>query len=191
MAVKAYNNLLCETNMEATIDPRMLKPKSPVSDKTTWRLWQKKNFNIHRGIIEWSVDYDFKSIDDLALRIREGVKTEFRPGCFRGFGFGTVLHFKAVSKDFLQICNHIDARNKKSGVWQWAILQFDDDKVAVGVHTWLHGYLRPVYDSIIRQLENDGYECQSADAEVDELIATLLKIQRACKPIQMLARIVT
>ena len=176
--------------MEATIDPKLLQPKSPISE-SAWRLWQKKNFNIHRGVIEWSVDHDFKSIDDLTLRIREGVKTEFKPGWLRGFGFGTILHFKAVPEDFLQICNHIDTRNKKNGVWQWAILQFDDDKVAVGVHTWLHGYLRPVYDSIIGQLEHSGYECKSADAEVDELIATLMKIQRACKPIQMLGKLVT
>ena len=182
--------MLCDTDMETTIDAKLLNPKAPISE-TSWRLWQKKNFNIHRGVIEWSVDQDFKSVNDLALRIREGVKTEFRPGWFRGFGFGTVLHFKAISEDFAHICDHIDTRNKKNGVWQWAILQFDDDKVAVGVHTWMHGYLRPVYDSIIGKLENDGYECKSADAEVDELIATLMKIQRVCKPIRMVARIVT
>ncbi len=173
--------------MEITIDPKLLKPKSPISEGT-WRLWQKKNLNIHRGVIEWSVGHDFESVNDLALRIREGVKTEFRPGWLRGFGFGTLLHFKAVSEDFLQICNHIDTRNKKNGVWQWAILLFDDDKVAVGVHTWLHGYLRAVYDSIMRQLQENGYECKSADAEVDQLIATLMKIRGACKPIQILGR---
>lgn len=176
--------------METTIDPKLLKPKSPVAE-SRWRLWQKKNFNIHRGVIEWSVDHDFQSIDDVALRIREGVKTEFRPNWLRGFGFGTILHFKTVSEDFVQICNHIDSRNKKNGVWQWAILQFDDDKVAVGVHTWLHGYLRPVYDSVIGQLEDDGYECKSADAEIDKLVATFQKIQRVCKPIQIAAGIFT
>ena len=176
--------------MEIIIDPKLLKPKAPISE-SAWRLWQKKNLNIHRGVIEWSVRHDFESVNDLALRIREGVKTEFRPGWLRGFGFGTLLHFKAVSEDFLQICNHIDTRNKKNGVWQWAILLFDEDKVAVGVHTWLHGYLRPVYDSTMRQLEENGYECKSADAEVDQLIATLMEIQKACKPIQILARMVT
>jgi hypothetical protein len=176
--------------METTIDPKLLTPMVPKSE-ATWHLWQKKNFNIHRGVIEWSLDEDFQSINELALRIREGVKTEFRPGWLRGFGFGTVLHFKAVSEDFVQICDHVDTRNKKNGVWQWAILQFDDDKVAVGVHTWLHGYLRPVYDSILAQLEHDGYECMSADAEVDKLIATLMKVQRLCKPLQMAAGIVT
>jgi hypothetical protein len=176
--------------METTMDPKLLTPMVPKCE-ATWHLWEKKNFNIHRGVIEWSLDEDFKSINEIALRIREGVKTEFRPGWLRGFGFGTVLHFKAVSEDFVQICDHVDTRNKKNGVWQWAILQFDDDKVAVGVHTWLHGYLRPVYDSILVQLEHDGYECMSADAEVDKLIATLMKVQRVCRPLQMAAGIVT
>lgn len=176
--------------METAIDPKLLKPRPPTWE-TTWRLWQKSNLNIHRGVIEWSVDQEFESVNELASRIRKGVKTEFRPGWLRGFGFGTILHFKSLSKDFAQICRHIDARNKKNGVWQWAIMQFDDDKVAIGVHTWLHGYLRPVYDSIMTRLEDDGYECKSTDAEIDPLIATLMKIQRVCKPIQMVAGIVT
>lgn len=162
--------------MEPIIDPRLLTPKIPVSE-LTWRLWEKKNLNIHRGVVEWVVDQEFESINEIALRIRDGVKTEFRPGWLRGFGFGTVLHFKSLSKDFDQICGHIDTRNKKNGVWQWAILQFDESKVAVGIHTWLSGYLRPVYDSILARLKHEGYECHTAEAEVDQLIAILQKIQ--------------
>ena len=104
--------------MEAMIDPKLLKPK-PTATDPTWRFWEKKNFNIHRGIIEWFVDRNFESIDELALRIRSVVKSEFNPGWLRGFGFGTVLHVKKVSKDFVRICDHIDGRNRLEGVWQW------------------------------------------------------------------------
>lgn len=174
--------------MEATIDPTLLKPKQPVSEEA-WRLWEKKNFNLHRGVIEWTVDEEFESVHHLALRVREGVRTEFKPGWLRGFGFGTVLHVTSLSADFTEICGHIDTRNKKYGVWQWTILQFDDEKVALGLHTWLHGYLRPVYNSVLEQLAREGYEIQSADAQVDELVATLRKIKRACSPVQMVAEL--
>ena len=176
--------------MEVVIDPKLLKPRLPTSE-STWRLWQKKSLNIHRSVVEWTVDQEFESIDELASRIRDSVKTEFRPGWLRGFGFGTVLHLRSASQDFAQICRHIDTRNRKGGVWQWAVIQFDDDKVAIGVHTWMHGYLRPVYDSIMTRLEGAGYECSSTDAEPDQLIAALMKIQRICRPIQVVSGVVT
>jgi len=171
--------------MEVCIDPKLLQPKTPIIENS-WRIWQKKNFSIHRGVIDWTIENEYTSIEDLASRIRTGVREEFRPSWWRGFGFGTVLHFKTVSEDFGQICKHIDTRNKNHGTWQWAILQFDDDKVAVGVHTWLHGFLRPVYDNILGRLEQNGYECSSSDAEMDQLFLTLQKIQKICRPLNLL-----
>lgn len=170
--------------MNISIDPKLLKPK-PSAAEPTWRLWEKKNLNMHRGIIEWFVDPEVKSMDELALQVRRVVKSEFSPGWLRGFGFGTVLHVKNVSEDFAQICDHIDRRNTLKGVWQWAIVLFDDDKVAIGIHTWLHGYLRPVFDSIIQILEEDDYECKTSDADVDKLIATISKIHTVCNPLHL------
>lgn len=169
--------------MQAIIDPKLLKPKAPVSN-ATWQFWEKKNLNIHRGIIELNIEESLQSVNDLALQIRETVKVEFRPGWFRGFGFGTVMHAESLSDDFAEICNHIDKRNRRHGVWQWAILQFDSDEVAIGLHTWQHGFLRPVYDSILARLEENGYECSSSDAEIDEFIAKCMKVYRTCSAIQ-------
>lgn len=150
--------------MNIIIDPDRLKPKTPKFE-TTWCLWQKSNLNIHRGILEYSVDTEIKSLDDLFLRIRKGVKKEFKPGWLRGFGFGTILHFKTVPDDLREICYQIDTKNKKDGVWQWAVVIFDEHKAAIGVHTWLHGYLRPVYDSILQQLVKNEYKCVSFDRQ--------------------------
>lgn len=66
-----------------------------------------------------------------------------------------------------------------------------EDKVAIAIHTWLHGYLRPVYDSVLQQLEQDGFQCHASDAEVDVLIARLQKIQEACRMIQRVAGVIT
>jgi hypothetical protein len=177
---------MSSTSPPTIIDPQLLKPKSSVFE-TEWHLWVKSNFNIHRGIVEWFVNEDFASIDDLAARVRRGVKQEFQPGWFRGFGFGTVLHMRTLSPDFAQIGKHVDTRNRDNSVWQWAILRFDDDRVAIGVHTWLHGYLRPVYDSLLGDLEGSGYSCCSTDTNMDELLAALHRIRQLKNPLTLLS----
>jgi hypothetical protein len=165
--------------MEILANRKLLKPKTPVLEKD-WRLWEKKSLNIHRGVIDWAISSSYGSIDEIADRIRQGVVTEFNPRRFRGFGFGTILHLKVAPRDFVKICDHIDTRNKRNGVWQWAIVCFDEDQVAIGIHTWLHGYLRPIYESALQELALRGYECQSSDAEIDQLFVTLAKIGKVC-----------
>lgn len=172
-----------------TIDSTLLTPITP-KHHPTWALWEKRNLNTHRGLIEFTAAR-VDSIDDLASEVREGVRGEFRPGWFRGFGFGTIIHFREVPSDFTQICRHVDTRNKRHGVWQWIIACLDEDKIAVAIHTWLHGYLRPVYDSVVQQLNELGYECHVADAEVDALVATLQRLAKTCRTIQGVGGIVT
>jgi hypothetical protein len=165
--------------MTLSIEPRLMLPKRPVSHGD-WKLWEKKNFNLHRGVIEMSIANSSRSINDIASEVRTGVKEEFRPGWLRGFAFGTILHLEEATPDFGDICNHVDTRNKLAGVWQWTIVVFDSEKVAIGIHTWLHGYLRPVYDSLLQQLQKDGYNTHSSDADIDPLFVTLRKIHKTC-----------
>jgi hypothetical protein len=117
-------------------------------------------------------------MEQIAATIRQTVKQEFRPGWLRGFGFGAVVHLANVPNDLATIVKFVDKRNKTCGVWQWVILCFDDEKVALGVHTWLQGYLRPVYDSLLQQIAALGYRCDSTDVEIDALQATLQKISK-------------
>ncbi|MEZ6064204.1 MAG: hypothetical protein R3B90_00515 [Planctomycetaceae bacterium] len=175
--------------MKFDIPTNLLTPRSPRTHDD-WTIWEKKNFNIHRGLIEISVPR-VKSIHELAEQIRQGVREEFRPNWFRGFGFGTILRLREVPADFAEICQHIDTRNKQHGVWQWAIVVLEEDQVAIAVHTWLQGYLRPVYDAILVQLEQGGFQCHASDAEVDELIARLRRIADTVRMLQRVAGIAT
>ena len=170
--------------------PTKLLTRKAAKAHSDWTIWEKKNFNIHRGLIGLNAPR-IDSIHSLAEQIRLGVREEFKPNWFRGFGFGTIIRFNEVPSDFAEICKHIDTRNKKNGVWQWAVVVLQEDKVAIAIHTWLHGYLRPVYDSILQQLEQDGYHCHASDAEVDVLIARLKKIADACRMIQRVAGVIT
>lgn len=170
------------------IDEGLLRPKRPVGE-AAWRIWEKKTLNIHRGLIEWP-DTPSAPVDAIACRIRASVRSEFRPDWFRGFGFGTILHLSTATPDFCEICRHIDRRNKTNGVWQWAVVQFDHDNVALGIHTWLHGYLRPVYESVLHQLASQGYQCHSVEAEMDPLIEKLRKIAKVCHAIQAVTGVI-
>ena len=161
--------------MDIQIDCKTLVLKKPVADEN-WRVWERKTFNLHRGVIDWPITETASSIDDIAAKLRSGVQLEFRPGRFRGFGFGTILHFQNVPSDCGRLCEYVDTRNRKDGVWQWIILCFDEVKRAIGIHTWQHGYLRPVYESILGQLRSCGYECESVDKDVDTLVAMLQRI---------------
>lgn len=170
--------------------PTNLLKRIPAKTHSDWALWEKKNFNIHRGLIGLNAPR-LNSIHELAERIRSGVQEEFRPNWFRGFGFGTIIRLREVPIDFAEICRHIDTRNKKNGVWQWAVIVLEEEQFAVAIHTWLHGYLRPVYDTLLTQLEQNGYQCHSADAEMDVLIARLQKFANACRMIQRVAGVLT
>lgn len=175
--------------MKIDINRKLLRQ---VQSKThpNWTLWETKNLNIHRGLIDFTAS-GTKSIHDLASQVRNCVRDEFRPNWFRGFGFGTIIRLPEVPTDFSEICEHIDTRNKKGGVWQWAIVCLEEDKIAIAIHTWLHGYLRPVYDSVLEQLTQNGYQCHASDAEVDVLVARLQRIAHVCRMIRRVAGIAT
>ncbi|MBN1911299.1 MAG: hypothetical protein JW818_16265 [Pirellulales bacterium] len=158
------------------IDPKLLKKKNAQAE-FRWRLWEKKNLNIHRAVIEWVVPDSFKSIDDVAVRVRKGVCEEFRPGRFRGLGFGAILYFDKQPPGFYRFDEHIDRRQRSREIWQWVIAIIEKDRLAVGVHTWLPGYLRPVYDSILAQLSAAGFECHAADTGKDTFIENSERVQ--------------
>src|SRR4051812_17701976 len=65
--------------MNIQIDGKTLAVKQPVAGES-WRVWERKTFNLHRGVIEFPIPERIGSIDEIARQIRAGVKLEFRPG---------------------------------------------------------------------------------------------------------------
>ena len=52
-------------------------------------------------------------------------------------------------------------------------------------------FLRPCYDDHLRALENAGYETVSTDAEMDEFMATLIKLNKKFGLFSYISGIVT
>src|SRR5262249_53344034 len=67
----------------------------------------------------------------------------------------------------------VDVRENETGVLQWVILVATDARVALGVHTWMEGYLSPVYRATLEALQQAGYTITSVKREKDGLMKFL------------------
>lgn len=64
----------------------------------------------------------------------------------------------------------VDIRENAKGTLQWVVLTAARAQTALGVHTWLEGYLSPVYREILEHLMGQGWEVASAKREKDGLM---------------------
>jgi len=51
----------------------------------------------------------------------------------------------------------VDVRENEKGTLQWVVLVASDARIALGVHTWIEGYLSPVYRDTLQALAKTGY----------------------------------
>jgi hypothetical protein len=153
--------------MTLSISPKFLEPISPKMQRRNISLWRKKTANIFRGVIEIPCpSMDAASISD---EIRLLVKKEFEPDFFVPFAFGTVLHCQTGAPSIAEMAALIDTKSRSEGTWQWLIVTDHDSRRAYGVHTWMQGYLTPVYQQLLKQLEQENYQCSSMAREPDKL----------------------
>ena len=63
---------------------------------------------------------------------------------------------------------------------QWVVLlSGTDSRTATGVHTWIEGFLSPVYRSILQSLSQSGYTITSVMKEKDGLMRFLTAVADA------------
>jgi hypothetical protein len=70
----------------------------------------------------------------------------------------------------------VDIRENNKGTLQWVILVASHAQTALGVHTWIEGYLSPVYRDILQALAAKGYQIASAKREKDGLMKFLTAV---------------
>lgn len=167
--------------MELIIDPiRLTKRRTRCGEFA--HVWEHRTLNRHCGVVELQASNRFSSPDGVGQLVRGMVKHEFRPAWFRGFAFGTVIHFTGTASGFRDIDRFhrlIDCRNKSAGVWQWMVICFERDKTAIGIHTWMkHTYLHPIYESVLRQFDAAGYKCDAFYVETPQLFANAEKLRQ-------------
>jgi hypothetical protein len=77
----------------------------------------------------------------------------------------------ALSPDDLKAL--VDVRENEQGDLQWVVLVASDVRVALGVHTWVEGYLSPVYRDTFQALAGSGYRVTSVKREKDGVMKFL------------------
>lgn len=153
--------------MTLSISTELLDKTSPKTQGEELFLWRRKTLNIYRGVIETSCSTNDPAT--VSEKIRTLVKEEFDPGSFIPFAFGTVLHFESEAPPSEIMASFIDTRARSEGTWQWLVVTNGTTKRAYGVHTWMEGYLTPVYLQILKDLENSGYACSNSAREPERL----------------------
>ena len=90
--------------------------------------------------------------------------------------FGVVIDVPAMRITPDEIEAMIDVRDNRKGTLQWIIVVARSSSAALGVHTWIEGYLSPVYRGVIQQLRADGFDVATATKEKGVLMTVLTNV---------------
>ncbi len=147
--------------IEQAVVGRLL-PKRSAHPPANYHLWERKTWNLHRGVIYLECAGS-SSAEDIHQSVRGVVASEFdlKWEWLRGFAFGACVRMSGIPADLHLLENCIDVRNRSRGVFQWLVFFSDEPAVAVGIHTWIEGYLSPVYHSIVGILRDAEIPCET------------------------------
>lgn len=138
-----------------------------------WAFWELRTLNMHRVVGYLNGDRQPTTAHDLEAEIRGVLSRHFKRSWWRGIAYGIVVDVAAISlnPDDLKIL--VDVRENSQGTLQWVILVASHARVALGVHTWMEGYLSPAYRGTVQALTEMGYRVASVKREKDGLMKFL------------------
>ena len=87
--------------------------------------------------------------------------------------YGVVADVGAISLGVEDLKTLVDVRENSRGTLQWVILVAGRARGALGVHTWMEGYLSPVYRGTLQALAATGYAVASAKRDKDGVMKFL------------------
>ena len=138
-----------------------------------WTFWELRTLNLHR-VVGLLNDYQqFADAHDFEAAIRGVVPRKFKPSWWRGMAYGVVAEMAAISLSPDDLKMLVDVRENAKGTLQWVILLASDARLALGVHTWIEGYLSPVYRDVLQGLTEADYQVVSVKKEKDGLMKFL------------------
>jgi hypothetical protein len=140
-----------------------------------WRFWELRNLNMHRvvGLVQSTRQYDVASLD---VELRGTLARNFKRAWWRGIAYGVVAHVGNLTLTPDELTKLVDARENSRGTMQWVVLLSGETRTVTGVHTWIEGFLSPVYRSILQSLSQKGYTIASAMKDKDGLMKFLTAI---------------
>jgi len=152
-----------------------MRPRDDVSEPG-WRFWELRNLNLHR-VVGLAGEYrQFADARDLEAEIRGVLTRNFKRAWWRGIAYGVVAEVSAISVRTDDLKLLVDVRENDKGTLQWVTLVASHARAALGVHTWVEGYLSPVYREILQALSAKGYQVASVKRDKDGLMKFLTAV---------------
>jgi hypothetical protein len=144
-----------------------------------WAFWELRNFNMHRVVGLLRADQPITDVKQFDTAIRSVLGRVFKRAWWRGIAYGVVADVGPlpVSPDDLKIL--VDGRENAKGTMQWVVLVDGETHKAAGVHTWIEGYLGPVYRAVLQSLADQGYQLTSVMKDKDGLMRVLTGVADA------------
>ena len=148
-----------------------LAPRADLAEPG-WRFWERRTLNLHRVVALWSARGRALDPATFGGEARAVVRRHFRRAWWRGLGFAVVVACDAVRLGPDETKGLIDGRENAQGTWQWLVQVAPAQRAVVGAHTWIEGYLSPLYRELLDALA-PGNEVVSLRKERDGLMRLL------------------
>jgi hypothetical protein len=155
--------------------PRRLAPRNDLAEPG-WRFWELRTLNMHRVVGLLEEHREFRDAHDLETAIRGVVARHFKRSWWRGLAYGIVAETTTMSSSADDLKQLVDVRENPKGTLQWVILVSSHARVALGVHTWIEGYLSPVYRGALQALAARTYRIASVKKDKDGLMKVLTAV---------------
>jgi len=158
--------------ISAAATQRKLSARSDLGEPG-WEFWELRNLNMHRVVGLLERPRPLEDPRELETEIRSAILRNFKRSWWRGLAYGVVVEPAHVSWSADDLKGLVDIYENRKGVLQWIILAESGESHAIGVHSWVEGYLSPVYRAILDALTAAGWRVSRAIRGKDGLLKFL------------------
>jgi hypothetical protein len=159
----------------AAATSRQLKSRADLHERG-WMFWELRNLNMHRVVGLLRATQHIADVRQLDAALRGALGRAFKRAWWRGIAYGVVAEVGPVPPTPDDLTVLVDGRENSKGTMQWVVLVDSSGRRVTGVHTWVEGYLGPVYRSVLQSLSNQQFQIESVMKDKDGLMRVLTGI---------------
>lgn len=151
-----------------------LRPRNDIVEPG-WTFWELRNLNLHRVVALLRAFRQFSDPPDLERDVRSTISRHFQRAWWRGMAYGVVVE-SASLQTLDGILEMVDSRDSRKGTLQWMIAIAPGNPVAIGVHTWIEGFLSPVFRGVLEELDVQGFDVTRLTRPKDGLMGIIAEV---------------
>jgi len=161
--------------ISSTVTPRKMRLRSDINEPG-WTFWELKNLNMHRVVGLRRAGISATDAASLDAALRAALARNFKRAWWRGIAYGVIIDVGTLTLTADDLKVLVDVYENNKGTMQWVILLAGDARHATGVHTWIEGFLSPVYRDVLQKLAENGCRISSAMRDKTGLLKFLTAV---------------